>query len=104
MIHSDVDDDPMFLVTPAFMMRRSEELAPKITFRDIMDIRAEKIAARPGGTARHRPDGLCPYKSGTIAAFISLISHLPFTRTNVSSELVCTTILFASLSTHRHSK
>jgi hypothetical protein len=58
----------------------------------------------PMGRRDTVPTVCAPYKSGTVAAFISLISHLPFTRTNVSSELVCTAILFASLSTHRHSK
>ena len=37
--------------------------------------------------------------SGTGAAFISLISQRPLTRTRVSSELVCAAILFATLST-----
>jgi peptide chain release factor 3 len=41
----DVDGDPVFLATSAFMMRRSEELAPDVTFRDIKDVRAEKMAA-----------------------------------------------------------
>ncbi len=41
----DVDGDPVFLATSAFMMRRAEELAPALTFRDIKDIRAEKLAA-----------------------------------------------------------
>ncbi|MFO1028642.1 MAG: peptide chain release factor 3 [Acetobacteraceae bacterium] len=41
----DVDGDPVFLATSAFMMRRSEELAPEVTFRDIKDVRAEKVAA-----------------------------------------------------------
>jgi peptide chain release factor 3 len=41
----DVDGDPVFLATSAFMMRRSEELAPALTFRDIKDIRADKLAA-----------------------------------------------------------
>ena len=33
------------LATSAFMMRRAEELAPGLTFRDIKDIRADKLAA-----------------------------------------------------------
>jgi peptide chain release factor 3 len=41
----DVDGDPVFLATSAFMMRRAEELAPLLTFRDIKDIRADKLAA-----------------------------------------------------------
>ena len=41
----DVDGDPVFLATSAFMMRRAEELAPEIAFRDIKDVRAEKLAA-----------------------------------------------------------
>ena len=43
-ICDDVDSDPVFLATSAFMMRRSEELAPKLTFRDIKDVRVEKVA------------------------------------------------------------
>jgi peptide chain release factor 3 len=41
----DVDGDPVFLASSAFMMRRTEDLSPGITFRDIKDIRAEKVAA-----------------------------------------------------------
>ncbi len=41
----DVDGDPVFLATSTFMMRRAAELAPALTFRDIKDVRAEKIAA-----------------------------------------------------------
>ncbi len=41
----DVDGDPVFLATSAFMMRRSAELAPSLSFRDIKDIRAERVAA-----------------------------------------------------------
>jgi peptide chain release factor 3 len=44
-ICDDVDGDPVFLATSAFMMRRAEELAPKLTFRDIKDVRVEKLAA-----------------------------------------------------------
>ncbi len=44
-ICDDVDGDPVFLSSSAFMMRRSEELAPKLTFRDIKDVRVEKEAA-----------------------------------------------------------
>jgi peptide chain release factor 3 len=41
----DVDGDPVFLATSAFMMRRAEEQSPALTFRDIKDIRADKLAA-----------------------------------------------------------
>ena len=41
----DVDGDPVFLATSAFMMRRAEEFAPALDFRDIKDVRAEKVAA-----------------------------------------------------------
>jgi peptide chain release factor 3 len=41
----DVDGDPVFLASSAFMMRRAEELAPEIAFRDVKDVRAEKLAA-----------------------------------------------------------
>jgi peptide chain release factor 3 len=41
----DVDGDPVFLATSAFMMRRSEEMAPEIAFRDVKDVRTEKLAA-----------------------------------------------------------
>ena len=41
----DVDGDPVLLATSAFMMRRAAELAPALTFRDIKDVRAEKLAA-----------------------------------------------------------
>ena len=41
----DVDGDPVFLASSAFMMRRAEDLAPALTFRDIKDIRADKLAA-----------------------------------------------------------
>ena len=44
-IADDVDGDPVFLATSAFMMRRAEELAPGLTFRDIKDVRVEKLAA-----------------------------------------------------------
>jgi peptide chain release factor 3 len=44
-ICDDVDGDPVFLATSGFMMRRSEELAPGLTFRDIKDVHVEKIAA-----------------------------------------------------------
>ena len=41
----DVDGDPVFLSSSAFMMRRTEEMAPAITFRDVKDHRVEKVAA-----------------------------------------------------------
>ena len=44
-IADDVDGDPVFLATSAFMMRRAAELAPELAFRDVKDVRAEKVAA-----------------------------------------------------------
>jgi peptide chain release factor 3 len=41
----DVDGDPVFLAASAFMMRRAAELAPALQFRDIKDVRAERVAA-----------------------------------------------------------
>jgi peptide chain release factor 3 len=41
----DVDGDPVFLATSQFMMRRASELAPTLAFRDIKDVRAEKVVA-----------------------------------------------------------
>ncbi len=41
----DVDSDPVFLATSAFMMRRAAELNPALAFRDIKDVRAETVAA-----------------------------------------------------------
>ena len=41
----DVDGDPVFLATSAFMMRRAAELSPALAVRDIKDVRAEKVAA-----------------------------------------------------------
>jgi len=41
----DVDGDPVFLASSAFMLRRTAENAPEITFRDIKDVRAETVAA-----------------------------------------------------------
>jgi peptide chain release factor 3 len=40
----DVDGDPVFLATSAFMMRRTIELNPGLTFRDIKDHRAGQAA------------------------------------------------------------
>ncbi len=44
-IAEDVDGDPVFLATSAFMMRRTTDLHPALTFRDIKDFRAAKPAA-----------------------------------------------------------
>ena len=44
-IADDVDSDPVFLATSAFMMRRAAELNPALAFRDIKDVRAETVAA-----------------------------------------------------------
>ena len=44
-IADDVDGDPVFLATSAFMMRRIAELNPALSFRDIKETRAEKVAA-----------------------------------------------------------
>jgi peptide chain release factor 3 len=41
----DVDGDPVFLATSAFMMRRTVDLNQGLTFRDIKDHRAERVAA-----------------------------------------------------------
>ena len=41
----DVDGDPVYLASSAFMMRRTAELAPELIFRDIKDIKAERVAA-----------------------------------------------------------
>jgi peptide chain release factor 3 len=41
----DVDGDPVFLASSAFMMRRAAELNPALVFRDIKDVRADRIAA-----------------------------------------------------------
>ena len=41
----DVDGDPVFLATSSFMLRRTVELNPTLTFRDIKDFKAEKTAA-----------------------------------------------------------
>ena len=40
-----VDGDPVFLATSNFMLRRTSELNPDLTFRDIKDFRVEKTAA-----------------------------------------------------------
>ncbi len=44
-IADDLDNDPVFLATSAFMMRRTAELNPGLVFRDIKDVRAERVAA-----------------------------------------------------------
>jgi peptide chain release factor 3 len=44
-IADDVDGDPVFLATSVFMMRRAAELAPTLQFRDIKDVRTERVAA-----------------------------------------------------------
>jgi peptide chain release factor 3 len=44
-IADDVDGDPVFLASSAFMMRRTIELNPSLTFRDVKDVRAERLAA-----------------------------------------------------------
>jgi peptide chain release factor 3 len=41
----DVDGDPVYLASSAFMMRRTTELNPSLTFRDIKDFRVVKLAA-----------------------------------------------------------
>ncbi len=41
----DLDGDPVYLATSAFMMRRTTELHPGLVFRDIKDFRAIKAAA-----------------------------------------------------------
>ena len=39
-ITDDVDGDPVFLATSDFMLRRTADLAPALTFRDVKDVRA----------------------------------------------------------------
>ena len=41
----DVDGDPVYLASSAFMMRRTTELHPALIFRDIKDVRADALAA-----------------------------------------------------------
>ena len=41
----DVDGDPVYLASSAFIMRRTAEANPGLTFRDIKDVRAETVAA-----------------------------------------------------------
>jgi peptide chain release factor 3 len=52
-IADDVDGDPVFLATSAFMMRRAAELAPALSFREIKDVRAERVAASTAATRRY---------------------------------------------------
>jgi peptide chain release factor 3 len=40
----DVDGDPVFLATSAFMLRRTAELHPGLTFKDIKDFKANAVA------------------------------------------------------------
>jgi len=40
----DVDGDPVYLASSIFMMRRTTELHPGLTFRDIKDVRADALA------------------------------------------------------------
>ena len=39
-IADDVDGDPVFLATSEFMLRRTADLVPALTFRDVKDVRA----------------------------------------------------------------
>jgi peptide chain release factor 3 len=41
----DVDGDPVYLASSAFMLRRTAEMAASVTFRDIKDVRAAAVAA-----------------------------------------------------------
>ncbi len=41
----DVDGDPVYLASSAFIMRRTAEANAGLTFRDIKDVRAETVAA-----------------------------------------------------------
>jgi len=50
-IADDVDGDPVLLATSAFMMRRTADVHPGLTFREIKDFRVERakiVEARPG--------------------------------------------------------
>ncbi len=44
-VAEDIDGDPVFLATSAFMMRRAADMNPAIAFRDVKDMRAELEAA-----------------------------------------------------------
>jgi peptide chain release factor 3 len=41
----DVDGDPVFLASSAFMMRRTQELSPAIAFADVKDVLKQAVAA-----------------------------------------------------------
>ena len=41
----DIDGDPVYLASSAFMMKRTAEMSSELTFRDIKDGRAEAVAA-----------------------------------------------------------
>ena len=41
----DVDGDPVYLASSPFMMRRTAELNPALTFREVKDVKAERVAA-----------------------------------------------------------
>ena len=40
----DVDGDPVFLASSAFMLKRTADLHPGLTFRDIKDFKATQLA------------------------------------------------------------
>ncbi len=44
-IADDVDGDPVFLASSAFMLRRTADLHPALVFRDVKDVRVERVAA-----------------------------------------------------------
>ena len=44
-IADDVDGDPVYLASSAFMMRRTAEMNAELTYRDIKDVRADVLAA-----------------------------------------------------------
>ena len=41
----DVDGDPVYLASSPFMMRRTAELNPVLAFREVKDVKAERVAA-----------------------------------------------------------
>ena len=41
----DVDGDPVYLASSPFMLRRTAELNPALSFREIKDVKAERVAA-----------------------------------------------------------
>jgi hypothetical protein len=77
---------------------------PKAGFSRFDDQRPHRLSAVEGAARISRCFRSCFHSSGTAAAVISLMTHLPLTRVKISSELVCDAILLASLSTYRHSK